>query len=97
MDANTPTVTRPVDVERTWDTLLMRERATLRLANGEELGVEVDRDDLNRDEILVRRTSNDAVEPNGLLAVIDEHLATAAPHPAGTTDRLLEADRLRPY
>lgn len=75
----------------------MRERATLRLANGEELGVEVDPDDLDRDEILVRRTSNDAAEPNGLLAVIDEHLATAAPHPAGTTDRLLEADRLRPY
>ncbi len=75
----------------------MRERATLRLQTGEELGVEVDRDDLDRDEIVVRRVGDDEPGIVSLLAVIDEHLAIAAPHPAGTTDRLLEADRLRPY
>jgi len=75
----------------------MRERATLRLQTGEELGVEVDRDDLDRDEIVVRRVGDQAAGAVSLLAVIDEHLATAVPHPAGTTDRLLEADRLRPY
>lgn len=32
-----------------------------------------------------------------LIAVIDAHLATATRHPAGTTDRLLAADRDRPY
>jgi hypothetical protein len=76
----------------------MRERATLRLHTGEELGVEVDRDDLDRDEIVVRRVGSHASGNTvPLLAVIDEHLATAAAHPAGTTDRLLEADRLRRY
>jgi hypothetical protein len=75
----------------------MKERATLRLETGEELGVEVERDHLDREEILVRRVNDHARAPLGLLAVIDEHLATAAPHPAGTTDRLLEADRERPY
>jgi hypothetical protein len=75
----------------------MRERATLRLHTGEELGVEVDRDDLDRDEIVVRRVGSQASGTVPLLAVIDEHLAAVAAHPAGTTDRLLEADRLRPY
>jgi hypothetical protein len=75
----------------------MRERATLRLQDGEELGVEVDRDDLARDEIVVRRVAEARGHGDGLVAVIDEHLATAAPHPAGTTDRLLNADRDRPY
>jgi len=32
-----------------------------------------------------------------LPAKIDAHLATATRHPAGTTDRLLAADRERPY
>jgi hypothetical protein len=45
----------------------------------------------------VRRVEDDEPHTVSLLAVIDEHLAGAAPHPAGTTDRLLEADRLRPY
>lgn len=75
----------------------MKERATLRLQSGEELGVEVERDDLDREEILVRRVNDHPRASSGLLAVIDEHLATATPHPAGTTDRLLEADRERPY
>lgn len=75
----------------------MRERATLRLQTGEELGVEVDRDDLDHDEIVVRRVGDQAAGTVPLASVIDEHLATAVPHPAGTTDRLLEADRVRPY
>lgn len=32
-----------------------------------------------------------------LLAKMDAHLATATRHPAGTTDRLLAADREQPY
>jgi hypothetical protein len=46
----------------------------------------------------VRRAANE--NPRTLadrLAVIDRHLATGKRHPAGTTDRLLEADRQRPY
>jgi len=75
----------------------MRELATLKLDRGDELRVELDPDDLQADEILVRRAV-DADEDGsiGLLAAIDEHLATAKPHPAGTADRLLEADRHRP-
>jgi hypothetical protein len=75
----------------------MRERATLRLADGEELGVEVDREELDRDDIVVHRIAEPAATPDGFLMVIDEHLESAASHPAGTTDRLLEADRLRRY
>jgi len=76
----------------------MRERATLKLDTGDELRVEVERDELSRDEILVHRAAeNGPPVADGLLAVIDEHLATAEPHPAGTTDRLLAADRERPY
>lgn len=76
----------------------MRERATLRLDSGDELRVEVERDDLEREQIVVRRTA-DPVPPNGtgLVGAIDAHLANATPHPAGTTDRLLAADRQRPY
>jgi hypothetical protein len=76
----------------------MREHATLKLDRGDELRVEVDPDDLDEEEIVVRR-SLDAVaaEPETLPAVVARHLATAKPHPAGTTDRLLEADRARPY
>jgi len=76
----------------------MRERATLRLDAGDELRVEVERDDLAREEIVVRRAGeNVPATRDGLLAVIDEHLASAEPHAAGTTDRLLVADRQRPY
>lgn len=76
----------------------MREPATLKLDRGDELRVEVDADDLDHEEIIVRRTADEG--PPKLaerLAVIDRHLATAKRHPAGTTDRLLEADRNRPY
>ena len=76
----------------------MREEATLKLDDGEELRVELDREDLDHDEIVVRRAAdNGANDAGDLIAVIDEHLATAERHPAGTTDRLLEADRQRPY
>ena len=76
----------------------MREKATLKLDGGEELRVEVDLEDLDRDEIVVRRASANGVPADGdLIAVIDEHLATAERRPAGTTDRLLQADRERPY
>lgn len=76
----------------------MREPATLKLDRGDEVRVEVDSDDLDGDEIVVRRSVED-VPPQlaERLAAIDRHLATAKRHPAGTTDRLLEADRNRPY
>jgi hypothetical protein len=76
----------------------MRERGTLKLDNGEELRVDVDSDDLDGEEIVVRRAEGEG--PPKLadrLAVIHRHLATAKRHPAGTTDRPLEADRQRPY
>jgi hypothetical protein len=77
----------------------MREKATLKLDNGDELRVELDSEDLDHDEIVVRRASDNggATVGSGLIAVLDEHLATAKRHPAGTTDRLLQADRERPY
>ena len=76
----------------------VRERAILRLDAGDELRVEVERDDLAREEIVVRRAvENVSAARDGLLAVIDEHLASAEPHDAGTADRLLAADRQRPY
>lgn len=76
----------------------MREPATLKLDRGDELRVEVDSEDLDGEEIVVRRRVNDGIaQLADRLAVIDKHLATAKRHPAGTTDRLLEADRQRPY
>ena len=76
----------------------MREKATPKLDAGEELRVEVDREDLDHDEIVVRRAPDDGARTAGdLVAVIDEQLATATRHPAGATDRLLQADRERPY
>ncbi len=38
--------------------MVMREEATLKLDSGEELRVELDRDDLEHDEIVVRRATN---------------------------------------
>jgi hypothetical protein len=75
----------------------MRERATLRLDTGDELRVEVERDDLAREEIVVRRAVENDTTGDALLVAIDEHLASAKPHAAGTTDRLLAADRQRRY
>jgi len=76
----------------------MREPATLKLDRGDEFRVEVDSDDLDDEEIVVRRTLDEALPKLAdRLAVIDRHLARAKRHPAGTTDRLLKADRERPY
>jgi hypothetical protein len=75
----------------------MREKATLKLDDGAELGVELDSQDLDREEIMRRASDNGvATADSGLIAVIDELLATATRHPAGTTNRMLEADRERP-
>jgi hypothetical protein len=75
----------------------MGEPATLRLDSGDEVRVVVERDELDRDEITVRRIDA-STPPNGeLLRLIDEHLEAATAHPAGTTDRLLQADRERPF
>lgn len=76
----------------------MREKATLKLDNGAELRVELDSDDLDHEEIVVRRAADNGTPAAGdLIAAMDEHLKTAERHPAGTTDRLLQADRERPY
>jgi hypothetical protein len=75
----------------------MREAATLKLDSGEELRVDVEREDLDRDEIVVRRVETGESQRERMLAVVDEIIAKAKPHPAGTTDRLLQADRERPY
>ncbi len=74
----------------------MREPATLKLDAGEELRVEVDREDLNHHAIVVHRAEAESRERRGLLEVIDEHLEYSAPSPAGTTDRLRKPDRDRP-
>jgi len=75
----------------------MAELATLRLDSGDEVRVEVEREELQHDEITVRRVGAPTPGSGELLTFLDEHLATATPHPAGTTDRLLQADRDRPY
>lgn len=75
----------------------MREKATLKLDNGAELRVELDGEDLDHEEIVVRRATDGEQADDDLVAVLREHLATAKRHPAGTTDRLLQADRERPY
>ena len=75
----------------------MGEPATLKLDSGDEVRVVVEREELERDEITVRRIDTPTPASGELLTFLDEHLATATPHPAGTTDRLLQADRDRPY
>jgi hypothetical protein len=85
------------DQKAACDTVTMREGATLKLDTGEELRVEFDRDDLEREEIVVRRGAEPTRSREELLKWIDHHLATAKRHPAGTTDRFLQADRERPY
>jgi hypothetical protein len=75
----------------------MREHATLRLTDGREVPVEVDTDDLDQVDIVVHKLEGTKDVKKGFLEVIDQHLATAAAHPAGTTDRFLAEDRSRPY
>lgn len=77
------------------DTWNMREGATLKLDSGTEVRVDVDPADLQRDEIVLRRVGAGPQPLADRLAVLDRIIATAAPHPAGTTDRLLAADRER--
>jgi hypothetical protein len=61
---------------------------------GREVRVEVVREDAEHDEIVVRRTAERGTTPKrDLIAVIDAHLPRAARHSAGTTERLLAADR----
>jgi hypothetical protein len=74
----------------------MREPATLKLDAGEEVRVEVDREDLDHDAIIVHRAEATSRDRRQLLKVIDDHLANSAPSAAGTTDRLRQADRERP-
>jgi hypothetical protein len=61
----------------------MREGATLKLDSGQEVRVDVDRDDLEREEIVVRRTAEPTPSHENLLAWIDQHLATAKRHLRG--------------
>jgi hypothetical protein len=77
----------------------MLERATLRLDTGDEVPVEVVREDTDRDEIVVRRTgaARKTSPTRNLVAAVDAHLASATPHSAGSTDRALAADRQRRY
>jgi len=71
----------------------MREGATLRLDSGTELHVDVETDDLNGSEIVVRRSAEGAQPLADRLAVLDDIIATGRPHPAGTTDAWLAHDR----
>ncbi len=75
----------------------MREPATLKLDAGEEVRVEVDREDLDHDAIVVHRAEVTSRDRSQLLKVIDEHLAHSTPSAAGATDRLRQADHERPY
>jgi len=75
----------------------MRERGTLRLDTGRVMRVEVVGEDPRRHELVVRETDERTAETPDLLTVIDAHLAAAPRRAAGTTDRLLAADRDRPY
>jgi hypothetical protein len=76
----------------------MRESGVLVLDRGDEIRIEVDPNELEKQEFVVHRIPEpDTAGTADRLAVIDRHLATAKRHPAGTTDRLLEDDRERPY
>jgi hypothetical protein len=73
--------------------LAMREGATLKLDRGEELRVNVGRDDLEQDEIVVRRSAEGTQPLADRLAVLDDIIATGRAHPARTTDAWLAHDR----
>lgn len=76
----------------------MRESATLRLTDGREVAVELDSDDLDQEQIIVHRVEPPEVKTMAaFLKTVDAHRATATPHPAGTTDRLIEEDRSRDF
>jgi hypothetical protein len=75
----------------------MREHATLKLTDGREFPVEVDSDELDQDQVVVHLLEGTKHRPSSFLDIIDTHLATAKPHPAGTTDRLLHEDQSRPH
>lgn len=75
----------------------VKTQATLKLDDGDELRVELERDDLEREEILVRRTADAQPATRDWADWASQHLATAEKHPAGTTDRFLAADPDRPY
>jgi hypothetical protein len=75
----------------------MREGATLTLDSDEVLRVDVDREELARDEFLVRIVAASTKTHVERLAIIDEIIASIESRPAGTTDRALEPDRDRPY
>ena len=75
----------------------MRELATLTLDSGEVLRVDVEPQDLARDEFLVRVVAASPKTHAERLAIIDAIIASAEPRPAGTTDAAAEADRIRPY
>lgn len=76
----------------------MREAATLKLDSGPELRVEVDPEQLDAQEITVRRPDESAAPKTGasFVATWEQLRPSLTPHPAGTTDRLLAADRDRP-
>ena len=71
----------------------MRQCATLTLDSGEVLRVDVEPEDLARDEFLVRVVAASPKTHAERLAII----ASAEPCPAGTTDAAVEADRIRRY
>ena len=76
----------------------MQVLGTLKLDSGDDIRVAIDSDDLEHPEFVVRPIASDSQSKLAdHLAVIDRHLATAKRHSAGTTDRLLQADRNRPY
>lgn len=75
----------------------MRELATLTLDSGEVLRVDVEPEDLARDEFLVRVVVASPKTHAERLAIIDEIIASGEPRPAGTTDTAVEADRIRLY
>jgi hypothetical protein len=75
----------------------MREGATLKLDSGAEIRVDVDPGDLDGEEITLRRLGTGPQPLSVRLATLDRIIAEAVPHPVGTTDRWLAADRARTY
>lgn len=74
------------------DTSDLREGATLKLDSGGEVRVEVDPGDLQLAQIVVTRMAADLMPLDGRVAIVDEIVAVATPHPTGTTDPLIAPD-----